>query len=111
MTFVEIKIYVEGDFAQIIFFVSVNLIKPILISNFVYRYAVTAAFSESLPIRTPATACATPSGAAHVSTPAQCATPCGAAYVSTPAHSAWKMFSAHLSDVSGMSSEHEQVER
>ncbi|CAG2217957.1 unnamed protein product [Mytilus edulis] len=75
------------------------------------RYAVTAAFSESLPIRTPATACATPSGAAHVSTPAQCATACGAAYVSTPAHSARKMFSAHLSDVSGMSSEHEQVER
>ncbi|CAC5413901.1 unnamed protein product [Mytilus coruscus] len=93
------------------------------------RYAVTAACLESLPIRTPAKVatvcatprgaayvstpaqCATPCGAAYVSTPAQCATPCGAAYVSTPAHSAWKMFSAHLSDVSGMSSEHEQVER
>ncbi|CAC5421377.1 unnamed protein product [Mytilus coruscus] len=71
------------------------------------RYAVTAACSESLPIRT---VCATPRGAAYVSTPAQCATPFGAAYVSIPAHSAWKIFNAHLSDVSGMSSEHEQVE-
>ena len=66
----------------------------------VYRYGETAAYSISLPIKTPekvATVCITPSGGA---------------YVSTPAHLAWKIFSAHLSDVSqsGMSSEHEQVE-